>query len=331
MFHWPAGWPLLGLVPVVWGVVRWRDRSRTRRVEHIAGPRAATLAAEVGRRRRGIRRALYGAGMAAALIALLQPAWGIDDSKLDQRGVDMIICLDVSRSMLARDMTPSRLAHAQNEIRALARRARGDRFGLVVFAGEARLAVPLTRDGETFADLADLADPLSVGRGGTDLGAALDSALVALEGSTGDQATILLLTDGEDLEARGVRAARECSKRGITVHAIGMGSTLGSKIAIQEDGSESFLRDRGGEDVVSAMNPDALRAIADATGGVFIDANESPRPLLEVYEKRVTAMTGTSTTGAQRSNRGNRYQWVLLVAFILWMAALSLSERRRAI
>ena len=128
------------------------------------------------------------------------------------RGVDILVCLDVSRSMLAQDLQPSRLARAQEEIRALAARTESDRVGLVLFAGDARLAVPLTRDKDSFASLASRASPLSVERGGSDVGAALDTALGAL---TGAHEVILLLTDGEDLEARGLQAARRCRDRGI--------------------------------------------------------------------------------------------------------------------
>jgi Ca-activated chloride channel family protein len=247
--------------------------------------------------------------------------------EVEQRGVDILVCLDVSQSMLARDLPPSRLARARHEISALAERAAGDRLGLVVFAGEARLAVPLTRDRESFRELVGLADPLAVERGGTDLGAALGTALEALRGQTGEHEVVLLLTDGEDHEGRGLRVARTCRDRNVTVHAVGFGSELGAKIPIAGEGGEEFLRDRSGADVVTRMNATTLRRIAEATGGEYVDVHA--RTLPELYEQRILPMARKLFETEERRAKENRFQWPLLAAFLLWILELCLGDRRR--
>jgi Ca-activated chloride channel family protein len=206
--------------------------------------------------------------------------------------------------MLARDVAPDRLSRAKGEIRALAEGAKGDRLGLVVFAGEARAMVPLTEDMTSFLELLDLADPTSVARGGTDLGAALEAALDVLQGRRG---TVLLFTDGEDLGGRGLLAARLLAERGVEVSCIGLGTELGSKITT----GGGFVRDRSGEEVVSALDARGLRAIAEATGGTFL----ASAPTISVT-RRATAP----------ERRENRYQWFLAGAVLLWLWDLS---RRR--
>ena len=313
----PDALPLLLLAPLAAFGLWALDRARARRLALAVGPRAL---ADLSAGRRRLRRALFVTAFLLALLAMLEPAWGAA-SGFDQRGIDIVVCLDVSRSMLARDVAPSRLARARLEIRALAGRAAGDRLGLVVFAGDARLAVPLTRDLDSLAELVGLADPLSVERGGSDLGAALTTALGALAGRTG---VVLLLTDGEDLEGRGLRAAQTCRERGIAVHCVGFGSARGAKIPIEG----AFLKDRSGAEVVSAMDPARLRRIAAATGGDFVDTPS----LVELYEERVLPLARESVAGGERRERENRFQWPLLAAVFFWIFFQSeisdLSSRR---
>ena len=328
LFAWPEMLPTLLLVPVVWLLLRRVDRVRAERLAQLVGPRAQNLTREFSPRRRRVRRWLVTSGFGLALISMIQPQWSTEERQVQQRGIDLIVCLDVSRSMLARDLRPTRLARAQREIRALTGRARGDRMALVAFAGEARLTVPLTQDLATFADLVDGTDPLSVGRGGTDLGAALETALAALQGRSGASQAVLLITDGEDLEQRGLAVARTLADRGITVHCVGIGSAVGSKIVVDEGPGETFLRDRSGREVVSVMDMTGLIGIAEATGGGFINARSAPQPLLELYQDHIRPMAEITVGDGEQSQRKNRFQWPLLAAFLLWMMELCTTDRR---
>lgn len=318
-------WPWLALVPVAALAFWWLERRRQQALAGSLGPRAALLCSNRAAPR---RLTWFVTGLVFAAVALLEPAWGEGARTVEERGVDLVVCLDVSRSMLARDDRPDRLGRAHREVAALAERAEGDRLGLVLFAGEARLAVPLTRDRDSFATMAALANPLSIEKGGSDLGSALMTSLRALEGATGEHEAILLVTDGEDLEGSGLHAARACANRGITVHAIGMGSRLGAKIPVQSEGGEAYLRDAGGADVVTAMDPEGLRRIADATGGAFVAAEDSDQPLLELYEEQVLPMARKAFESREQKERANRYQWPLLAAFLCWILDLWLGVRR---
>jgi len=316
---------LFVLVPVAGFLLLLLDRRRARRLSQSVGLRAHLLTGELSRRRRRIGLILFLSAVGFLVIAAMQPRWGKGAGSLTPRGVNIVVCLDVSRSMLARDLSPSRLGRARREIRALAGRADGDRLGLVVFAGEARLLVPLTKDLRSFAQLMDQADPLIVARGGTDLGAALLTALKALDRRAG---TILLLTDGDDLEGRGLSVAKTCKERGITVHTVGLGSVRGAKIPVTEGGREIFLQNNAGDEVVSAMDERGLSRIADLTNGEFLIATDAARPLVTWYEDHIRPMAHQTFLAEERRERENRYQWPLLLAFLLLLTDLGLCEKR---
>lgn len=329
LFLRPEALPVLLLAPLAWLGFFALDRARARRLQSIVGPRVVPLAGEPRRRRRGLARGAFALAFLCALLALLGPVFGAPEGEVEWRGVDLVVCLDVSRSMRARDVAPDRLRRAQEEIRALVERAGGDRFGLVVFAGEARLLVPLTHDGASFVQLADEVDLTSVTRGGTDLGAALETALVALEGGTGEHAAIVLLTDGEDLGGRGRTVAGTCRARGVAVHALGLGTPRGSKITLEDERGPAFLRDRAGRDVVSALDVSGLQGIASISGGSFVDARE-PAPLARLYDDRILPMARSAYASKDPRRKENRYQWPLLAAFLLWMLALGITDRIRS-
>lgn len=331
LFARPEAWPVLLVVPAAAVGFAMLARRRSGRLVRAVGPRASILAAEGSAPIRRGNAGLRLAALTLALVALLDPRWGEGARRLEQRGVDVVVCLDVSRSMRARDLPPDRLESAKGAIRRLVERAKGDRFALVLFAGEARLAVPRTRDGATFLDLVERADPLDVTRGGTDLGAALDVAVAALGSATGEHETVVVLTDGEDHEARGLRAATAAAARGVTVHAVGVGTAWGAKIPLSDDPAAPFLRDRDGVEVVSVMNGGGLRRLAEATGGAFVDASVVAAPLEHLYVSRIGAVARKTFEDAERLERRARFQWPLVVAILLGALAFGRTARVRPV
>jgi len=329
-----ALWALL-LVPVAGAALALADRRAARRLAAAVGPRHFDLvAADDGRARRLRRRFLLG-GLLCAVVALAQPTWGAERIVVDARGSDVVVALDVSRSMLAGDAAPSRLEMARAALAEATRRASGDRFALVVFAGEARPLVPLTSDLASFRELLATAEPESVERGGTDLGAALEAALALVPESSERSATVLLVTDGEDLAARGAAAAERCRARGVVVDTIGVGSPLGSKIVVRAGKTAAFLKDGAGRDVVSKLDPAALRRIAEATGGLAFEPGTDGAALLDALERRsrgrIRGAGGASGAVAAigRSEPANRFQWPLALALLLWLAERVVSGRAR--
>ncbi|MCU0725951.1 MAG: VWA domain-containing protein, partial [Planctomycetes bacterium] len=329
LFLHPAFLWVLLLAPLAGAaLLRLEQRSR-RKMARDLGPRHAKLARELSIGSRRGAHLLFAVGLLCALGAVLEPVWGEGEQEITRRGADIAVCLDVSRSMLARDVAPDRLTRAKDEIRALAARAEGDRIALVAFAGEARLLVPLTSDRESLGQLLDLAGPLSVTRGGTDLGAALRTALGALRHGTGEHEAILLLTDGDDHAGAGLAAAGECADRGIAVHVLGLGSPRGARIPMDSGGGEEFLRDRSGGEVLSALDVAGLSRIAEAAGGAFVAAESRARPLVELYESGIAPRADKVFEAERRSMRVNRYQWPLVAAFLLWILGLWLPDRKR--
>lgn len=333
LFGWPEAFGLVLLGPALALLLSRRilGRSRARQMQEEIGPRLGWLTAEVSPGRRRVRTWAFVLASACGGVALMQPHVGVDRRDATQRGVDVLVCLDVSRSMLARDVGPSRLERAKDEIRALAARVRGDRLALMAFAGEAKLLVPWTHDLDSLAELVELADPWTVERGGTDLGVALELAGKVARSEIDGATSVVVLTDGEDLAGRGRSAAASLGALGIAVHTVGIGSRRGSKITV-EDGErgETFLRDASGEDVISTLDPTSLRAMAEASGGTYLDVSMSPRPLVEVYEREVLgSAAGRLLSIGPRDGAANRYQYPLALGVAFLLLRLGLGGRRR--
>ncbi len=324
--EWTRGWlwPWLFALPVAWALL-WALFDRTRRaITRYGAPPTTRVAAPLWRSLRIAILLLFG------LVAWMDPRFGDEPIQVERRGLDVVLCLDTSRSMLAGDMEPSRLLRAVADVKAvLPHLEAGDRVGLVVFAGQARLWVPLTHDIDSFRQLLDEVDADVVKTGGTDVAAALRKALELADKDNAKTTAVVLLTDGEDLAGAGKQAAGELAAKGLTVHAIGYGSALGSKIAGVKEG-EGFLRDRDGNEVVSRMDPESLRALATATGGEFVRAEAMPLPLVELHRKRLQPMQKRAYDAGEEAGKQARYQWVLLplVLLLLWEIAMAGGRHR---
>lgn len=330
-------WPLLPAVPVFVMFALWLDGKRRARLSALVGKaRENSVCADLFVKMRRARIFLASGVLLLSILALLDPVWGDETRLVEDAGLDILVCLDVSRSMLARDLPPSRLERAKRDVEALADHVRGDRIGCVAFAGEAKLMIPLTQDMDTFRGLVHPLDPSSARRGGTDIGTAIDSAVAALTTNNettnishvGDHEVIIVLTDGEDLEGRGLAAAKRANEKGITVHCVGFGDTRGSKITVKDDSGESFLKDDHGSEVVSSMDAESLRKIAGAAGGEFIRADAMPLPLIELYEKRIAPKAKKAFDATERTEKKHRYQWPLLAVIALALVDLGLTDRR---
>ncbi len=307
--HW---WPLLLCLPLLW-LLLFALLGRSRRAARAYGvPLPAGAATPAGRSSRLTALA------ALTVLAFLDPRYGEEEVVVERAGLDLIFCLDTSRSMLARDLEPTRLQRAIGDIRAvLPSLVGGDRAGLVVFAGQARLWVPLTHDMDSFRGLLAEVDTNAVPVGGSDLAAALRRARELAEAGQQSTTVVVLLTDGEDLAGEARAAAAELAADRIVVHAVGYGSALGSKIVVAQNGQETFLRDDKGEEVVSAMDVPTLTAVAEAAGGEFVRAEALPLPLVELHDKRLRPMLKRSfESGTEKAHKA-RFQWLLLPALLL--------------
>ncbi|HLU39486.1 MAG TPA: VWA domain-containing protein [Planctomycetota bacterium] len=319
----PWLWPVGLLLPTVWllvfALLRARVRARARYgatfTERMPGPAA--------------RATLLTAIAALLWLCWMEPRLGEERVPVERRGLDVVFCLDTSRSMLARDLEPNRLERAKRDIRSLLPALLGgDRVALIAFAGETRLVVPPTHDLDSFARLLDRVDTDTVRVGGTDLAAALRRALELAEEGEERTTAIVLLTDGEDLAGAGRQAALEVRERGVVLHAVGYGSTRGSKILVEEGGEEAFLRSDTGDEVVSTLDADSLRAMAEAAGGDLVRADVVALPLLELKRKRLDPMLQRTFEAGEETVAKTRYQWVLIPCFVLLLVELFLAGGR---
>jgi len=310
-------WPWLLTALPLWFGVWWLLQAIARGRENYGAELTESVPSPPGRATRIVLAAIF------LFVAHMEPRYGEEKVQVERRGLDIVFALDTSRSMLARDMAPSRLAVAKRDIQTvLPGLTGGDRVGFVAFAGEARLVVPLTHDLDSFRQLMDQVDTSTVRKGGTDLAAAIRKSLQLVGEHDQTTTVIVLMTDGEDLTGAGLQAAREARSRGVVVHAVGYGSTKGSKITLDSSGTESFLKNDEGEEVVSALNSEGLRRLAEATGGEFLRTDVMALPLVQLKTKRLDPMVKRAFEKGEETVYKTRFQWALIPAMLLLLLEL---------
>lgn len=265
-------------------------------------------------------------GLLLALIAAARPQWGLREETVMQRGRDLIIALDVSRSMLAQDVHPNRLQRAKADIQDLLRALRGDRAALIAFRGKALQLCPLTTDYAYLEQaLADVS-PESAPRGETDIGDAITKALDAFESDAGAYQAIILISDGEDLVGKAKAAAESARKRGAVIFTVGLGDPQGAKIP-NSDRPNEFVTYQG-QDVVSKLQHETLKSIAEITGGAYVPVGTANVKLDRLYRDHLSKLTTRDIAESIRRRYIERYQWFLLPAVLALLAGALLSRGR---
>lgn len=289
--------------------------------------RLSPAASTARRRLRVILPVLAGLSMVAAL---LDPRWGVSYQQVPQRGVDVVIVLDVSRSMLAADATPSRLERARLLIGDLVDQLAGDRAALVTFAGSAALTCPLTVDYGAFRLALEEATCESAAMGGSLLGDALRVAGGAFTDEVPDHKVIVVFSDGEDHGSYAVEAAaRIREERSIPIYTVGIGDEgEGARIPVETGGRRGWLTYEG-QEVRSIMDADLLRRVADAAGGAFVPVGTETVEMARLYEERIApvAKRQVETTTIKRHHA--QYQWFAGLALLLLLVDSWIGERRR--
>ncbi|MBI5831536.1 MAG: VWA domain-containing protein [Armatimonadetes bacterium] len=267
-----------------------------------------------------LRGAMLVGALTLIVLAAARPKGRLVEASVDADGVDLMICLDVSRSMSTRDMNgEARLTAAKRLLGNLVGTSLGDRLGLLVFAGNADVLCPFTLDHDILRGIIDGVDRKSVTQPGTALGTALATALETfVDGNRGGQA-IVVLTDGESHESDVIAAAKEARRRGIVVHCVGVGTAQGDVVPAGTDilGRSVGLRWRGSE-VISRLDEDTLREVARVTGGRYYRA-DSPDRLQDVL-REVQSGTGRGVSRRSLEMREELYVWYLLPALLLLFA-----------
>jgi len=271
---------LLPLVAVTFVVVyRKRHQALIRFAESDLLRR---LTPEGSRGRRVIKAVLCLTALGCMLLALAGPRWGSHYQEVTQKGVDIVIALDVSPSMLVEDVKPDRLERAKREITDFLKVVQGDRVGLVAFSGAAYTQCPLTLDYGAVMMFLNILHPDFIPVPGTDLGAAIQGAMKAFDPKSETDKVILLITDGEDNEKRGLEAAREAARKGIKIFVFGMGDPAGGPIPAS-GGRGGFIKDDKGELVLSKLDEAGLQEMAAVTGGEYVRSMAGDLDLDRLY------------------------------------------------
>lgn len=300
----------------------WLWARRRRRAADALGSAALLERLGAGDLRRSptLRVALV-AGAAAALgIAAAGPRWGLESVEERSSAADLVLALDVSKSMLARDVAPNRLERERVLARRVLREMGGDRIGLVAFAGRAYVLSPMTVDHGALQLYLDALDPEIVSQGGSSLAAAVRQATDLARGpQDAGRGAVLLVTDGEALEEEeSVRQAADRAVRvGITIHTVGVGTESGAPVPfyVEGQGTGSYVRGPDGEIVVSRLNEDLLRDVARRTGGRYIALDRAG-----ATDAVIDALEGLDRTDGDaraRVRERTRYGWFVALALVL--------------
>lgn len=323
------------LLPVVVGAGVWLWARRRRRAARLLG--SADLLERLGAgdlERLPVRRLLILVVAAAALgVAAAGPRWGLESVETATSAADLVMALDVSKSMWARDLAPNRLERERVLARRLLRELPGDRIGLVAFAGRAYVLSPMTVDHSALQLYLDALDPEIVSQGGSSLASAIRQATDLARGpEDAGRGAVVLVTDGEALEEEDavLEAAERAARFGITIHTIGVGSTEGAPIPEQEGDAgqvEGYKRGPEGEVVISRLNEPLLRAVAEETGGRYVQLGQAGAT--DAILRTLQRLERTEGDAEQRVREKQRYGW--FVALALGLLALDgLLARGRA-
>jgi Ca-activated chloride channel family protein len=283
------------------------------------------LTAQASLARTIVKLGLVFLAMLAGVLALMRPQADGETEMvpgIDTRA-DVLFVLDVSRSMLAEDAAPNRLARAKSEISDLVDKIEDARVGLIAFAGRAAPVCPLTPDHAFFETALGNVDTRSAGKGGTRIGTALKAAIDAFPRGPGAK-LIVLITDGDDQDTYSLEEAKKVAAAGIKIVAIGLGSKQGSEIILTDatTHAKKRLERQDGTPVISKLDDQALTKIALATEGVYVPAGTNAVNLKSILETYVLPIVEASGQNTKRIVPAERFQWPVLTAIVLLLAAL---------
>ncbi|MEC9093866.1 MAG: VWA domain-containing protein [Planctomycetota bacterium] len=261
------------------------------------------------------------------VLALMRPQYGFTEKEFPQVGAQIMICLDVSKSMLAEDTAPNRLDRAKSELEVLLNYLRGDQVGLIAFAGKATVLCPMTTDFGFLKMLLREASPTSVGRGGTLLEKPIRRAMAGFSDTSEMSKVVVLITDGEDNGSKPTDAAKEAAERGIKIITIGFGDEKGTKIEITNPrtGLAEYLQDQQGQDVVSRLDISTLTKIATLSDGAFIPARLGSLDVESIHKDHIEPLMRARTSRKQVV-KNEAYQWPLLAGIVMFGFSMVLSN-----
>jgi Ca-activated chloride channel family protein len=318
------------LVPAAIIFLLWAERQRRRAIARVGEPALiARLSDSVNTRGRRLKLIMWVGALTLLLIALARPQWGEVKQSVSQKGVQVMVALDVSKSMLAQDLKPDRLTRAKMEIDQLMNHLNGDEVGLTVFSGASFVLFPLTSDYNTARSFLDSASPAIISRPGTAIGEAIRTAMRGFDDGRNSQKVIVVMTDGEDNQADVKAATQDAAKAGVMIYTIGFGSSSGDVIPEYDAAGNQVgvKKDKAGETVVSTLNEQALRDISAATGAQYYPAAADGSEL-DALAAQLNGLQKGDIQHSEAVQRSEQFQWFLAPALALLIAGEFMSDRK---
>ncbi len=321
-------WGLL-ILPVVAAAMAIGVRRRHAALSRFVGPALQDrLAPGASWRRHLAKGVLRVTALAMVFLSLAQPRFGSQLVKVERQGIDLVIAVDVSLSMMAEDVAPNRLERAKREIADLIGGLQGDRVGLVVFAGQAVPLCPLTVDYNAALMLARSIDVYSVSEPGTAIADAIEKSTAMFEGAQGGDRAVILITDGENQQGDPEQAAKAAAEKGIRIYTVGLGSPKGELIPERgTDGTVTgYKKDAKGETVLSRLDETTLQKVAAATGGQYLPATSEGLEIKVLYDA-ISGMQRKLIKGEFVERKKERFIFPLAAAFLCLLVDALLSTR----
>lgn len=320
-----------GIIPFFIAVYVWyliTSKKKFKKIGHIE--LVAQLIPEVSSTKKTIKFILYLIGFSFLILGLCNLQTGSKLKDVKREGADIMVCLDVSNSMLAEDLSPNRLERAKMAIENMVDKLQGDRLGIIVFAGEAYVQLPITTDYSSAKLFLESINTKIVPVQGTNIADAINKAVESFGKDDGKNKAIVIITDGENNEeasSSAIEAAEEAEKKDIIVHTIGVGSETGVPIPQVIDGIVSgYKKDNSGNTIVTKLDSKILEDIASTSNGVYVQASSSDIGLDVILDK-ISELDKKQLESKMFTDYEDQFQWFLGASFLFLVAETLLSER----
>ena len=317
---------LLAVIPVL-AIIRFLTyRNQKKRLRKFGDPKLLReLMPDVSRFRPAVKFWILQGALALLIVMLARPQFGTKINNEQRVGIETIIAMDISNSMMAEDITPSRLDRSKMMVENLVDHFTNDKIGLIVFAGDAFVQLPITSDYVSAKMFLSSIDPSMMATQGTDIARAIDMAANSFTQEEGIGKAIIVITDGEDHEGGALEAAKAAKDAGMRVYVLGVGSTKGSPIPIP--GTGDYMKDNTGNTVMSALNEEMCRQVAQAGGGAYIHV-ENNSAAQDQLDNELDKLAKKETTSTVYSEFDEQFQAVAILALLLLILEICIFDRR---
>ena len=317
---------LLAVIPVL-AIIRFLTyRNQKKRLRKFGDPKLLrSLMPDVSRFRPAVKFWILQGALALLVVMLARPQFGTKISNEQRTGIETIIAMDISNSMLAEDITPSRLDRSKMMVENLVDHFTNDKIGLLVFAGDAFVQLPITSDYVSAKMFLSSIDPSMMATQGTDIARAIDMASHSFTQEEGIGKAIIVITDGEDHEGGALESAKAAKDAGMRVYVLGVGSPQGAPIPIP--GTGDYMKDNTGNTVMSALNEDMCRQVAQAGGGAYIHV-ENNSAAQDQLDNELSKLAKKETTSTVYSEFDEQFQAVAILALLLLILEICIFDRR---